>query len=1130
MDRKAVQQMQDTTRFLGDRYESALLWKYEHIELPDSFPMAFRRMQCLERKMDKDPQLKENITRQISEYQQKGYCHKATQEELEAADLRRAWYLPLGAVLNPKKPGKVRLIWDAAAQVDGVSLNSVLLKGPDQLTLLPVVLFRFRQFPVAVCADIKEMYHQIRIREADRSSQRFLWRDEASQAPSIFFMDVATFGSSCSPATAQFVKNTNARRFEKQYPDAVKEIIAGHYVDDLVTSFRNQDEAKIISKQIREIHKHAGFELRNFCSNSLPVLDYLGETNVESVKDLCPGTPNVSERVLGILWDTKLDKLKFPTTMRGDITQLIERGTKPTKREILRCVMSLFDPLGLLAPYLIFGKILIQEVWRKGCAWDEQVDDETFTLWLKWTAMLQSINDVGIERCYFSTDANAVEIHTFVDASEAAYSCVTYFRYVNSKGLAEIALIGAKSKVAPLKPWSIPRLELQGCVLGARFTRFVEEGHSLQVKRRVMWSDSSTALSWINGDPRKYHRFVSFRVTEILELTSRADWRWVPSKENPADEATKWGSGPHFNKDSIWYTGPTFLKYPEHQWPSQKIVETVADELRPSHTHRQVLLPEADFDAYRFSNWNRLLRTAAYCHRILSKKSKTGRSLEVITQNELKKAELTLFKQAQWQTYPDEMIILTRNRVNSHGRSMLPSSSKLYQLTPTLDENGVLRIDGRIGNAPKASRDLKCPIILPKSHRITFLLVDSYHRQFRHGNNETVVNEIRQRFHISSLRSFVKEVARKCQHCKIYKARPYVPRMAPLPIARLSSYIRPFTYVGVDYFGPLQVKVGRSNVKRWIALFTCLTVRAVHLEAVYSLTTEACVMAIRRFIGRRGAPVEFHSDNGTNFQGAERLLREQINAGLEHTFTNTNTCWHFIPPAAPHMGGAWERMVRSIKTAMFQSYNENLDDEKLATMLVEAESIVNCRPLTYLPLQSAELEALTPNHLLLGSSNGVHQPEIKGPYDSKLLSHSWDKLQNNLNSFWKRWTREYLPTLTKRTKWFGEIKNIKEGELVIIVEDTRRNGWTRGRVMELIPSSDGRVRQAVVQLPSGMLCRRSVSRLAVLEVQEERVTGSGFHLGEDVAKSSQNSIVTVVRDKTSKFDGMTQTETGTSSA
>ncbi|XP_055537951.1 uncharacterized protein LOC129725781 [Wyeomyia smithii] len=306
---------------------------------------------------------------------------------------------------------------------------------------------------------------------------------------------------------------------------------------------------------------------------------------------------------------------------------------------------------------------------------------------------------------------------------------------------------------------------------------------------------------------------------------------------------------------------------------------------------------------------------------------------------------------------------------------------------PVMDEHGMIRQSSRARKAKNLPFDTKYPILLPKDHSVTILLVDYYHRIYRHANSETVVNEMRQMYMIPRLRVLVKTVSRMCQHCRIRKTKPLMPIMAPLPTARLAHHIRPFSYVGIDYFGPLSVKVKRSSVKRWIALFTCLTVRAVHLEIAYDLSTASCIACVRRFVSRRGSPVEFLSDNGTNFQGAERLLREQINAGLSETFTNAATKWTFIPPAAPHMGGAWERLVRSVKTAMEEAYSDgNLNDEGLQTLVVEAESLVNSRPLTYLPLDSEESEALTPNHFLLGCSGGVKQPvSITGISKPKLL-------------------------------------------------------------------------------------------------------------------------------------------------
>ncbi|XP_055542695.1 uncharacterized protein LOC129728288 [Wyeomyia smithii] len=454
-----------------------------------------------------------------------------------------------------------------------------------------------------------------------------------------------------------------------------------------------------------------------------------------------------------------------------------------------------------------------------------------------------------------------------------------------------------------------------------------------------------------------------------------------------------------------------------------------------------------------------------------------------LTQAEIIHALDYLIQTVQWEAFPDEMAILTNNLSKpAQSQAPLGKHSSIYQLSPVLDERGILRVESRIQEAC-VTKDVKYPAILPRKHRLTHLIIDFFHRKYHHGNTETVVNEVRQQYYIPKLRAVVRTVIRNCQWCKVRKTQPRTPRMAPLPYVRLASFTRPFSYVGLDLFGPLLVKVGRSSAKRWVALFTCLTIRAVHVEIVHTLSTESCIMSVRRFVSRRGAPLEIYSDNGTNFRGADSVLREQIQK-MAQTFTNTNTKWVFIPPSAPHMGGSWERMVRSVKSAMeAANVGQKLNDEGLLTLAIEAEGIVNSRPLTYLPLDSEEAEALTPNHFLLGSSSGVRQPAAEPTDNIFKLRNAWSQVQHQMDMFWKRWLREYLPTLTRRTKWFGEVKPVAVGNLVFVMEDSRRNGWTRGRICKVYAGHDGRVRQALVQTNRGLI-RRPVSKLAILDVAQ----------------------------------------------
>ncbi|XP_062541788.1 uncharacterized protein LOC134209768 [Armigeres subalbatus] len=429
--------------------------------------------------------------------------------------------------------------------------------------------------------------------------------------------------------------------------------------------------------------------------------------------------------------------------------------------------------------------------------------------------------------------------------------------------------------VAPLKPLSIPRLELQAAVLGSRLLSFVQESHSVKVKQRFLWSDSATVLAWLRADHRRYKQYIACRIGELLSTTDVAEWRWVPSKINPADAATKWSKNPCPSVNDEWFKGPEFLRLPENIWPQQVTCSAQPEEeLRPCFVIQGGTISDSIIEFTRFSKWRRLLGTVAYVHRFINncRRVRRGERFESLplSQEELRRAKNTVIRMVQQQVYPDEMALL------STGRQGLPKRSNLYQLTPAVDECGVLRLDGRIGAAPYVSFDAKFPVILPRKHPVTKLIVEEFHQMYNHGNSETVVNEVRQIYHIVRLRTVVKQIAASCQWCKVKKASPKIPRMAPLPLARLSSFTRPFTYTGIDYFGPLLVKLGRSAVKRWICLFTCLTTRAVHVEVAHSLSTPSCVKCVRRFVCRRGAPAEIYTDNGTNFHGAERMLREQL--------------------------------------------------------------------------------------------------------------------------------------------------------------------------------------------------------------------------------------------------------------
>lgn len=308
--------------------------------------------------------------------------------------------------------------------------------------------------------------------------------------------------------------------------------------------------------------------------------------------------------------------------------------------------------------------------------------------------------------------------------------------------------------------------------------------------------------------------------------------------------------------------------------------------------------------------------------------------------------------------------------------------------------------------------------------------------------------------------------------------------MADLPEERILPDKPPFTNVGIDYFGPITVRKGRGTDKRYGVILTCLASRAIHLEVADSLNTDACINALRRFICRRGQVSHIISDNGTNFIGAERELREAL-AALDHgkiqrVLRQRGVKWSFNPPAGSHHGGVWERVIRMVRRILSSVLQQQtLNDDGLHTVMCEAEAILNDRPITKLSDDPNDLEPLTPNHILLMKGNPSLPPGLFEPHDL-YLKRRWKQVQYIAELFWKRWIREYLPLLQERQKWNEIRRNLKPGDIVVIMDPTApRGSWPLGRVLEAFQDKKGFVRSVSLQTKSSVI-QRPVTKLCLL--------------------------------------------------
>ena len=389
-----------------------------------------------------------------------------------------------------------------------------------------------------------------------------------------------------------------------------------------------------------------------------------------------------------------------------------------------------------------------------------------------------------------------------------------------------------------------------------------------------------------------------------------------------------------------------------------------------------------------------------------------------------------------WYRYAQQECFRDEIRALETGKS-IHKNSRTVALKAIIDNMGILRTSGRIKSTFPGEFNNQ-PIILEGKHFLTTEIIKEFHRRFYHGSNNTVLNELRQTYQIVGLRGALRTLTSRCIVCRIQRAKPFNPTMANLPIGRTAYRLRSFTHCGLDYYGPLQVKIGRRREKRWGALFTCLTTRAVHLELAHTLSADSAIMALQRLAARRGTPIHLYSDNGTNFHGAEKELREALktidNKKIGAYAKNKNINWHFNPASAPFMGGAWERLVRSVKTALYIILKEQAPKEEvLITVLAEIEYSINSRPLTYVSLDPRDGEALTPNHFLIGTSSGEVNLGRSDNAD-KCPKKQLKLAQSYADAFWKRWLREYLPSLIPRQKWTDDDDPIKIDDIVLIVD------------------------------------------------------------------------------------------------
>ncbi|XP_046391592.1 uncharacterized protein LOC124159726 [Ischnura elegans] len=841
------------------------------------------------------------------------------------------------------------------------------------------------------------MFRQIWVHPADQDLQRIVWRPHPNTPAVEYRLTTVTYGTACAPFLAMRSLLQLAEDEEHRFPLGAACLREDSYVDDIFSGADELLMAQRIATQLVKLLACAGIELDKWAVNHPALLQRRASQRRE-----CEQEKSIDSKepikTLGLIWEPTADLFGFNLRVTEIHTMAL------TKRTVLSKMTRLFDPLGWVAPVTVVAKILMQDMWILKIGWDTPLPTDIKVRWTNYFNAIPRLSKLRIDRWLQTTPTSRCELHGFADASERAYAAAIYLRVLDDANQCRVFLLAAKSKVTPVKTITIPKLELCGAALLVRLVNHLQKIKAFSSLPVFAWSDSQVTLAWLRKHPSYWKTFIANRVSFIQTELPSAVWQYVSSEQNPADLPSRGLHPDALINSSLWWRGPEWLLSTQENWPRQP---------EPLIVPQLFVVQAAEENAIlkRFSSITRLIRVMAYCLRFIARCQRSRiPNTNFLSTSELAAARCKVLQLAQSFAFSEELKLLRAGKP-------LPRRNPLRGLKPFLDENGILRVGGRLKNST-LSFSAKHPSILPKRSHLSQLLVQFAHLSSLHGGPTLTLNILRSQTWILGDVALVKELTRQCMICH----------------------------------------------------------RAIHLEAVSDLTTHSFLAAYRRFAGRQGVCRTLYSDNATTFQGAAKELRRMFGAASDFyaevasVLANDGTSWSFIPPNSPHFGGLWEAGVKSTKHHLLRVVGEHtLKFEEFSTVLIQIEACLNSRPLHPLSSDPDDLNALTPAHFLIGGTLFLI-PEPECPNISGNCLSRWRLLQRLQLNFWKRWSREYLHHLQQRTKWRDTKENFTVGQLVIVRDDRYPpSKWPLGRITEVHPGSDGLVRVVTVKMANTTL-------------------------------------------------------------
>ena len=1060
--------------FQEQRYSVTLPRRPGGLPLGESRTRAERQFMANELALVRKGQW-ESFQEVMGEYMSLGHARMLTKAEL-CVPLQETYYLPIHAVYKQSSSTtKLRIVFDASSQTtSGASLNDILAPGPTLHPNLDQILMKFRSYQVAVSGDISKMFREVELCPQDRNLHRFLWRPDKTGCIGDYQMNRVTFGVTSSPYVAVRVLQQTAEDFSEPDSQAHWHIHHSMYVDDLLAGAETVEEAVQLFLDLRKVLSKGGFELRKWRSSSPLVLDQIPIALQETIpeQDMVDRHSASYPKTLGIAWNSRSDVMAAQVQLPESFSS--------TKRGVSSDTAKSFDVLGWLAPFMLRMKVLFQDMWREKVDWDTPLKEESVARHRQWREELPILRDIHLPRCYYNQGERVlVELHGFADASTLAYAAVVYARAVYGDGTVSSRLVVAKTKVAPLKTVSIPRLELCGAVLLSEL--LVATSRALKVPKEHLhgWIDSTAALGWLRNCPSRYKTYVANRIALAADNVDPGIWQHVSTNDNPADCASRGLSADELKHHHLWWHGPPWLltdPVPDSAQPRAVVLDPdLLKEEKEVAIHTITTKVVGGWEG-RFNCYKTLLHATAlafqFCRILLSTKpGKIKVTASQLTLQQLEEAEEFLYKQSQQRSFAKEL-----SRLTATTPQPVRKDSRLKAVNPFIHKKGLMLVGGRLGKSHVSSLQAH-PVILSSSDWLTKLLFKHYHYMLCHCGPTLLLAHTATFLYVVAARKLAKSVCQTCLTCRRRAPRALTQMMGELPAPRVNPALC-FKNTGLDYAGPIQLKRGNPRKptinKGYLAIFVCLATKAVHIEVVSDQTTAALLAALRRFSYHKGLPTNIYSDNGSNFVGAKHELHDlyaflslpSTEAAMRSSLMARKITWHQIPQRAPHFGGIWEAAVRSTKHHLKRTVGTvKLYYEEMATVTCQIAACLNSRPYLAQDCHEAEGELpLTPGHFLIGRPMQAY-PEEPGEADIS-LTNRWKLCQALVQSFWDQWSTSYLSSLQKRNKWLKPLPNLQAGDLVMMLDESTPliTVWKMGKVLATYPGEDGLVRAADVEV------------------------------------------------------------------